>query len=338
MAENSKIEWTDHTFNPWMGCTRISPGCDHCYAEAISKRTGSPELWQGQRRRTSESYWRQPLKWQAEARKSGTRRKVFCASMGDVFDNQVDPAWREDLWTVILLTPNLDWQLLTKRPQNIRKMLPASWDQGWPNVWLGTSAENQEEANRRIPHLLAVPAALHFLSCEPLLGFIDLADAWHGETAIGAECWGECNWCKGGLPPLHNCQLGRQSDRQIDRGISGIGWVIAGGESGGHARPMHPEWIRSLRDQCKFPEVPFFFKHWGEWGLSDPARRVEPHALADDGTLYRMADLVYPDGARYAEACRAKHERAHLHSLYRVGKKAAGATLDGREHRDFPNV
>ena len=167
MAENSKIEWTDHTFNPWVGCTKVSAACDHCYAEAWAKRTGQSQLWSGARRRTSETNWRQPLKWNREAAAARVQRKVFCASLADVFDNQAEPQWREDLWALIQDTPNLDWQLLTKRPQNIAKMLPDDWGGGYGNVWLGTTVENETEAARRIPHLLAVPAVVRFLSVEP---------------------------------------------------------------------------------------------------------------------------------------------------------------------------
>jgi protein gp37 len=164
MGANSKIEWCHHTFNPWVGCTPVSRACDFCYAEAWAKRTGHPELWQGQRRRTTAANWREPLKWNRAAAAAGERHRVFCASLADVFDNQVPAQWREDLWGLIRETPSLDWLLLTKRPQNIAGMLPAQFDEGdrwperWPNVWLGTTVENQDEADRRIPHLLAVPA------------------------------------------------------------------------------------------------------------------------------------------------------------------------------------
>lgn len=137
MAENSAIEWTDHTFNPWWGCQKVSPGCDHCYAETWDLRfhAAAPHWGPGApRRRTGADTWRQPLKWHRKAVAAGVRPRVFCASMADVFDNQVDPAWRADLWSLIRVTPALRWLLLTKRPQNIRKMLPPDWGTGWPNV------------------------------------------------------------------------------------------------------------------------------------------------------------------------------------------------------------
>jgi len=170
MGAVTEIGWTDHTFNPWVGCTKVSPACDNCYAEGWAKRTGQGSLWQGERRRTSASNWRQPLKWDRDAKAAGARRRVFCASLADVFDNQVPEEWRQELVGLIAMTPNLDWLLLTKRPQNVTKMVQ---DLPW-NVWLGTTVENQEEADRRIPHLVAAPARIRFLSCEPLLGELDL--------------------------------------------------------------------------------------------------------------------------------------------------------------------
>lgn len=232
MGEHTAIEWCDHTFNPWVGCTKVSPACDHCYAESWAKRAGTPELWQGERRRTTPANWRKPWEWHRFAVNEDLRRRVFCASLADVFDNQVPDEWRNDLWSLISITPNLDWLLLTKRPQNIAKMLPATWGDGWQNVWLGTTVENQEEADLRIPHLIHVPARVRFLSVEPMLGSVDIS------------------WIKVGL-----------GHRLLSTGI--IGWVICGGESGGGCRPMALEWARDLRDQCKGGGVPFFMKQMG---------------------------------------------------------------------------
>lgn len=225
MAEKSNIAWCDSTFNPVIGCTEVSPACDNCYARTfVSGRMGKPELWKGERYRTSAANWRKPLAWDRKAAKLGVRYRVFCASLADVFDNQWLPEWRADLWTLIRATPNLDWLLLTKRPQNIRKMLPADWGEGWPNVWLGTTVENQAEADRRIHHLLAVPAVVHFLSCEPLLEYVDLAIFW------------------------------RKYELNANR------WIICGGESGSKFRQMDPKWARSVRDRCKASGVAFFMK------------------------------------------------------------------------------
>jgi protein gp37 len=252
----TKIEWTatmlpdgttlpGFTFNAWVGCTKVSAACDHCYAEAWSKRSGQVEWGNHPRRRTSESYWRQPIKWNRLAERDGVRRKVFCCSLADVFDNRASAAWRDDLWRLIWATPSLDWLLLTKRPQNIPKMLPAHTGRPWPypNVWLGTTVENQKEADKRIRSLLAVPATVRFLSCEPLLGPVSLRrlqppgvtwlDALTGREHIGLSVTG---------PGDH------------------VDWVICGGESGPRKRPMDLTWARSLRDQCQAAEVRFFMK------------------------------------------------------------------------------
>lgn len=237
MGEDTKIEWCTHTFNGWVGCQKVSPACDHCYAEGWAKRTGNAQLWTGERRRTSDANWRKPLAWNKAAAGASERPRVFCASLADVFDNQAQSDWREALWRLIDQCRSMDWLLLTKRPQNISKMLPTGVDLPawpWPHVWLGTTVENQEEADRRIPHLLATPAAVRFLSCEPLLGTVDL-------TAIPRT----------------------QSDgfmRPLDGRFNRLDWIIAGGESGPKRRPMDLAWMRSLRDQCEAAGVPFFGK------------------------------------------------------------------------------
>lgn len=230
MARNSQIEWTHHTFNPWWGCKKVSPACDNCYAELWAKRLGH-QLWgtDAPRRFFSETHWREPLIWNEEAGLSGCRERVFCASMADVFERRTDlNSERKRLWKLIESTPNLDWLLLTKRPQSIRRIVP--WDQDWPpNVWLGTSVENQQLAEKRLPFLLENPAVVRFLSCEPLLGPLNLR-----------------SWFK-------------------KKGLYTIDWIIAGGESGGHSRPMHPDWATSLLRQCREFNVPFHFKQWGHW-------------------------------------------------------------------------
>lgn len=242
MAEVTGIEWCDHTFNSWTGCTKVSSACDNCYAESWAKRSGIVQWGDHPRRRTSESYWRQPIKWNRIAERDGIRRKVFCCSLADVFDNQVSSAWREDLWRLIYGTPQLDWLLLTKRPQNIGKMLPNHAGRPWPfpNVWLGTTVENQEEADRRIPHLLAVPSVVKFLSCEPLLGPIQFKD----------------------VPGFNRVNLSLRN-----------WWVIVGGESGPKARPSNSDWFRSLRDQCGIAGVPIFIKQITEKGKKLPVEK-----------------------------------------------------------------
>jgi protein gp37 len=265
MAQNSKIEWTDHTFNPWIGCTNVSPGCDHCYAESWSKRSGLVKWGNNPRRRTSEAYWRAPLKWQATAAayqaQHGRRQRVFCASLADVFDNQVDPAWRADLFDLIAATPALDWLLLTKRPQNISKMLPKAWpDGGMPNVWLGTTAEDQDRFDQRWPVLSRVSAAVRFISYEPAIGPI---------------------------------RLNRVHTVQPD-------WLIVGGESGHGARPMRAAWARAIVKDCHETGVAPFFKQWGALGnnplVSEQGMSPKVAAATDtygkgggllDGQLYR---------------------------------------------------
>lgn len=249
MAENSKIEWCDHTFNPVVGCTKVSPACDHCYAEGWAKRAGRAELWNGTRSRTSAANWAKPVKWQLDAMKKGVRYRVFCASLADVFDNQWEREWRDDLWQLIRATPNLDWQLLTKRPQNIAKMLPGDWGDGWPNVWLGTTVENQAEADRRIPHLLAVPAKVRFLSCEPLLERVTLLEFLYKNLDVTGKF--RTHRGKRQMQFVHNGSFGKMH------------WVICGGESGSQARPMDLIWAEMLRDQCAAAGVPFFMKQMG---------------------------------------------------------------------------
>ncbi len=232
MGKDSSIEWTDHTFNPWWGCTKVSPGCLNCYAETWARRVGA-SVWgtDADRRMFGQKHWDEPIRWNAAAALEEKRKRVFCASMADAFEarDELNPQ-RKRLWLLIEATPWLDWLLLTKRPQNIGRMIP--WENNWPeNVWLGTSVEDQQRANERLPHLLQHPAKRRFLSCEPLVDAVDLSP-----------------WTTNRPKPLH----------QID-------WVIAGGESGVNARPMFPGWARQLRDQCNTAGIPFHFKQWGHW-------------------------------------------------------------------------
>jgi protein gp37 len=293
MGKNTNIEWADHTFNPWIGCAKVSDGCKFCYAETLQDTRWKKVKWgiHGTRVLTSESNWKKPLQWNAEAAKKGVREKVFCASLADVFEDRDDLyEWRnEDLYKLILATPHLDWLILTKRPENINKF----WGFLFPeNVWFGTSVENQAAANERIPHLLQLNVKVRFLSMEPLLGPVDLMAIDHPN-----EKFSFTNSLLG-TGFSHNTG-GYTLPYKID-------WVIVGGESGHNARPMHPDWARSLRDQCKKAGTAFFFKQWGEWKPFDPAD--EP--FSDIALL--NAEMV------------------------KVGKKAAGAQLDGKEHKKFP--
>jgi protein gp37 len=269
MSENSKIERTDHTFNPWEGCQKVGPGFDHCYAETRNARFGGGTVinWGpgAPRRRTSAANWRKPIQWNAQHdaffAAHGRRQRVFCASLADVFDNAVDPSWRVDLFRLIRSTPNLDWLLLIKCIGNARQMIDDARDADalgpvwpWDNVCLGATIVNQEEADRDIPKLLEVPARVRFLSMEPVLGPVDLESvAWPSIPGQRADVLRGGYWNKAGVLACGQpAGLGEQrggftnhSDMpgRIDR-------VIAGGESGGDARPMHPDWVRDLRDQC----------------------------------------------------------------------------------------
>jgi protein gp37 len=190
MAENSKIEWTNHTFNPWIGCQKVSPGCDRCYAEAMMDHRYGRVQWgpHGERVRTSPSNWRKPLQWARLA--NGHRPRVFCASLADVFDNRAPEGARDGLFALIRQTPQLDWLLLTKRPENIAKMLPTDWESGWPNVWLGTTTEDQERFDRRWPILNSVPAAVRFISYEPAIGPLTLGSERPQWVICGGESGG----------------------------------------------------------------------------------------------------------------------------------------------------
>ncbi len=295
--ENSKIEWTHHTFNPWIGCTRVSPGCVNCYAETLMADRYKKVKWgpQGTRVRTSTDYWKQPHKWNREAAAAGERRRVFCASLADVFEYKKDQSremhqWRSELFSMIRITPHLDWLLLTKRPDLVRSIYPwyTSEIEEYPNVWIGTSVENQEYADKRIPELLKIPAAVRFLSVEPLLGPVDLT------------------------PLLDNVFYDDDCDYTIGPSID---WVIVGGESGRNARPMHPEWARDVRDQCIETGVPFFFKQHGEW-LHDSQLQGMPYDPSWMNREYETHD--------------------HWPSFMKVGKHRAGRLLDGREWNEFP--
>lgn len=329
MAENTAIEWCDHTFNPWIGCTKVSPACDHCYAarqDAFRKWT--PEGWGGPRRRTSDALWRKPKQWNdAHAEfyaAHGRRQRVFCASLADVFDNEVEPAWRDELLGLIATTPNLDWLLLTKRIGNVSQMVKAEAWQHLPHVWLGATVVNQVEADRDIPKLLQVPARVRFLSIEPMLGPINLQ----------RHLW-EC--CGNYQPGNDHGLLGQEPDQCCGnpepRGA--LDWVIAGGESGPGARPMHPEWLRSLRDQCAAAGVPYLFKQWGEWL---PGHQYTPELQAFDSDLsqsrFESIEIDEDDGLVWGRNLHPSEQADH--HLWRVGKARAGRLLDGVEHNGFP--
>lgn len=298
MGAKTGIEWTDHTFNPWIGCTKVSAGCANCYAKTRDDRhmLGPVSHWGAgaPRHITSAANWSEPLKWAKVARAAGRRDKVFCASQADIFETEAPVEARRRLWGLIGDTCDvLDWQLLTKRSHNI---LPVMCDDNLnlgffelTRCWLGVSVENQEAAEIRIPALLEIDAAIRFLSCEPLLGPVNLNNLKYRPGANGwVSAFNEIAW-----PDLAK-----------------IDWVICGGESGPNARPMQAEWAQTLRDQCAESGVAFFFKQWGEY----------LGALQDGPTVGSHQEINSSD------------------QPVRVGKKLAGALLDGWEYKQFPEV
>jgi protein gp37 len=396
--KNTKIEWTDHTWNGWIGCTKVSPGCGHCYADTLDLNRFSKTIGGGTkenpirhwgkgapRYRTSASNWKQPIKWnynmvcdtcgrffeqiegsqklcipivgdrckqftssledidpltstveslekalEERTCKGRYRRpRVFCSSLADWLDDEVPIEWLKDLLCLIEKTPNLTWQLLTKRPENFRKRVSevaekwgisceiAVW---WAqrnfapeNILLGTTVENNEVAIPRIVSLLNIPAKGRFLSCEPLLGPLDLTtwlpnpEADQDTTAFHNHCHPE----------------------------DSIHWVICGGESGPKARWMNPQWARSIRDQCFAANVPFFFKQWGEWIPWEFDEQQFNHVLYSQHDMELWNDdaprdpLNMPKGWEWDESD---------FLFQKVGKKVAGRLLDGHEHSEFPKI
>lgn len=286
MAQLTKIEWADHTFNPVTGCQKVGPGCDNCYAEGWAKRSGLVKWGPKEARRvTSDAYWRQPIKWN-NLSSPGNPKRVFCGSLCDVFDNDWPEGVRERLGDLIRATPNLIWMLLTKRIGNAARFLAVMFPEGVPaNVWVGATIVNREEMLRDGPKLKALPVAVHFWSCEPLLGDI------------------------GHVPP----------DLLPE-------WMIVGGESGPKARPMHPDWARSLRDQCQAGGAAHFFKQWGQW-LHQSQRVKTPYGIIEADEEFDWSDA---------------DERGLIHIWHdqgasiRLRKSHAGRLLDGREWNEVP--
>lgn len=291
MSEYSSIEWTDHTFNTHWGCSRISPGCDNCYAQSLARRFGYGWGDAATKREFDESHWNDLLRWDRKAAGEGVRRRVFTNSMSDLFDRFAPVGVRERHWQFVARTPNLDHLLLTKRVGNVARMVPSEWlsPGRWPaNVWIGATVVNQDEADRDIPKLLALPAAIRFLSMEPLLGPVSLEYEWMQE----------------------------------------LGGIFVGGESGRNARPMHPAWAYSLRDQCAETGLPFLFKQWGQWSPVGTG----PDSAAN-GTIRRgTMRIVKVDGSS------GEHFQPGDALMSDVGKALAGRLLDGRLHDGLPSA
>lgn len=337
MGDKSKIEWTDATWNPIVGCSKVSEGCRNCYAMSTAFRVehcgvahyagltrpgSNGAQWTGEVRAAPDQIWMQPLHWRRG-------RRIFVNSMGDVFHEKVPNKWIDRLFAVMALAPQHHFIILTKRAKLLQaymiddagrlarwgKFPTAEWP--LPNVTLGVSVEDQATADDRLPHLLAAPAATRIVSAEPLLGAIVLAGGWFGLGDNGAF------------------------------GTGRLDGVIVGGESGPHARPMHPDWARSLRDQCAAAGVPFFLKQWGEWA---PICAIDADAL--DGALYHPAPARYPEASRRprvptmvmhatGEEFGGLEPRAFAvgtgaMTMFKIGKKRAGRLLDGRVYDELP--
>ena len=365
MAEHTHIEWTDATWNPITGCSIVSPGCTNCYAMTLAgtrlahhpSRSGltittkAGPVWTGEVR-FNEAWLDQPLRWRRP-------RMIFVCAHGDLFHESVPDEWIDKVFAVMALSPQHTFQVLTKRAGRMREYLAStgvnrshavwramvgeaktidaghvldSWYGGpsasqWPlpNVWLGVSAERQIEADERIPDLLATPAAVRFVSLEPLLGPIDLS-----------RIESNPKW----QPSITNALNGERRARQGNGSIgcrfdSKIDWVIVGGESGKGARPMHPDWARSLRDQCTSAGVPYFFKQWGEWG---PGAELDADISARKVYRGEIQTLQIP-GSRDVKLCIPTLDDDSLGpalTLERYGKARAGRTLDGRLWSQIP--
>ncbi len=329
MGQTTEISWTDHTFNPWWGCTKVSPACDHCYAETFSKRVGFSEggskfpIWgkDAARRNFGDAHWNEPLKWNRDAEKAGTRKRVFCGSMCDVMEDYTGDGdlvratieeSRQWLYRLIERTPCLDWLLLTKRPQNLRRFLPAAWlERPRANVWGMTTVESSEYL-WRVEELIKTPFAVRGLSVEPLLGPLDLSDALTEGIPTQAQIDGPLG--------LH----------YIRHGAPRVDWVIVGGESGPGARPMHVDWARGIRDQCIAAGVAFHFKQWGEWqNGSYPEDDRKTRTMLNDGRVLSLDDT--PDNETLN---RWPEYRPHM--IARVGKHVSGSLLDGHEWKQVP--
>lgn len=367
MANRTAIEWTDATWNPLRGCSRVSAGCQHCYAERVAARfrgAGQPyeglihpttHGWNGKVRFVPEALV-QPLRWKRP-------RRIFVNSMSDLFHESVSNEVIAGIFGIMAEAPQHTFQVLTKRPGRARRWFsfmepmaremmheavkgamgyhhpdrPAVNNAAWPlpNVWIGVSVENQATADERIPLLLQCPAAVRWLSCEPLLGPVDMV------PNISMR-----------VPNLQGTEETRAYNLPI-----GIDWVVAGGESGPGARPMHPDWARSLRDQCAAAGVSFLFKQWGEW------LPISQQEEAFTNRLYRSnrkAALHEDQGAlddAYGRTCTVPYGVVHADgsfhaplepmaflqgtdpmTTFRVGKKAAGRLLDGVEHNGYPEA
>ncbi|MGY3366140.1 protein gp37 [Bradyrhizobium sp. GM2.4] len=332
MAQHSAIEWTDATVNFWWGCTKVGPGCDFCYAETLDRFHGGGAHWGlGVPRRKIASAAKlihrldnDYAAWAADREcglcgpHAGISRRVFIQSMSDLFDLEVPLEWFAEAWGLIKACERIEIQIVTKRISAVEKRLAEIGETEWPkHAGLMITVVNQDEADRDVPRLLALKAKLCIpwvgLSCEPLLGPIAL-------YSLGGRAW-----AKDPSAIVHDALVGFRSD-QVH--TAKLDWVIVGGESGRDARTMHPDWARSLRDQCAAAGTAFLFKQWGEWAPSTPEEaRGNPRsgwqAIAAHPHVARASELYPEAGAKF---------------VARVGKKSAGRLLDGVEHNSFPTT
>jgi len=369
----SSIEWTDEVWNPVTGCTRASAGCDNCYAVRMSYRLenmGQEDYkgltvvnGKGDRHfngivRCHEDRLTIPLRW----RKA---RRCFVNSMSDLFHKDVPFDFIDKVFAVMAITPHITYQVLTKRPERMAEYFAdeagrssgwrvavqlEKWNRGFqagkiqwplPNVWLGTSVEDQQTADERVPLLLHVPAAVRFLSCEPLLGRVDLRELPVPWRALSDDDIGK---------PFTFNALCRDDDNDLYHSENHIDWVICGGESGPKARPMHPEWARALRDQCQTAGVPFHFKQWGEWApvrethnvvSDDQLGKVQGYTVVsstDRNSIGKQGFYAFPTTRRENANSQYAGQFSSFEVLDRVGKHTAGRLLDGRTHDEFPEV
>jgi protein gp37 len=314
MGDKSDIQWTDATWNPVTGCTEVSPGCDHCYAKTFAERfRGVPNhpYTQGFDLTLHPDRLDLPLRWTKP-------RRIFVNSMSDLFHQDVPDRFIEQVFDVMGDAQQHTFQVLTKRPDRMRRYClvagECEWPYPYPNVWLGTSVESAAYT-WRIDKLRETPAAVRFLSCEPLLGPINLQRLR--------------------ITPTHHTVIDGLAGYGLETGgRTKLDWVIAGGESGPDARPMHPDWARGLRDQCQATGVPFFFKQWGEW-----APQIGAIDLYEFGEQSRRQWAVWEDDRweHWDRPCWMDDLGPEEDCMVRVGKHRAGALLDGREHREMPN-
>lgn len=337
------IAWTNHTFNAWIGCAKVSPGCANCYADRQNDRYRWTSGWgPGQERHiTSGSNWNEPIRWAKKARVAGLREMVFCASLADVFDHEAPVSARRSLWQLIRSTSDiLDWQIVTKRPHRIELVMK---EDGLESdfflnnrAWLITSTENQEWFDKRVPPLLKVHAAVHGISAEPLLGAIDarkylrpnLCPVCKGFPSVPVS--GE----HGGYKSCPACLMSKNGQGYTNA----LDWVIVGGETQIGARPMHPDWPRSLRDQCLEAGVPFFFKQWGEWAEVGTGTT---HSILDAGVHQPPIDskncVISVDG-HIPVHDKDMRPGSKYRWVSKVGAKTSGSTLDEQEWKQFPKV